>query len=325
MTEIYSTQIEHPGVWNAKDSNKESFRRTLTEKELKAFDEVLAKTRNMRPQAVTREQFVHPDLSPLLSELFETIMHGRALVLVSGITHDRYSKEDFERIYWGIGTHLGIAAVQNPKGDRLGHVCFVPVGPDNPVNRAYLGNHELVMHTDTQELVGLMCVQKAKSGGWSSFVSALSLHNEFVAERPDLLPPLYEGFYFATHEASLTDRPVTPYKIPVFCNVDNHVSCVWKPPFLKRAGDLKGGLPKALEDAMAYMTELAERPDLKLTFMLEPGEMALWNNYTVLHSRTSYEDYDDPKRKRHLLRLWLDVPNGRPVIPVYHRDLVAGA
>jgi len=324
-TEMTTTHMDHPNAWSTADiRSKDDLALPLQEEHLRAIEELLEKTRHLDPQAVTREDFDHPVLNSYLADAWDRVMHKEGIVIIQGITRERFAPEDFERIFWGFGLHWGIPAVQSPRGERLGHVRHVPVGPDNPVNRAYRGKHELTMHTDTQELVALMSVQKAKSGGYSSFVSALTIHNEIVANRPDLLPALYEGYYFATNEAQLTDQPITPYKVPVFCAVDGVVSCVWKVPFIYRAGKMNGGLPPKLEEGLEYFQALSNREDLKLHFLLEPGEIAFWNNYTVLHSRTAYEDFDEPEKKRLLLRLWLDVPNGRPVIPVYHRDLVAG-
>jgi hypothetical protein len=38
---------------------------------------------------------------------------------------------------------------------------------------------------------------------------------------------------------------------------------------------------------------------------LEPGDVQLISNHTVIHARTDYEDYPEDDRKRHLLRLWI--------------------
>ncbi|MGI9301784.1 MAG: hypothetical protein ACR2RB_03620 [Gammaproteobacteria bacterium] len=43
----------------------------------------------------------------------------------------------------------------------------------------------------------------------------------------------------------------------------------------------------------------------------------LVNNCCVFHARTSFEDYAEPDRKRHMLRLWLATPNSRPLPPIY--------
>lgn len=322
---VHRQHIDHPSAWTAKTvSGKEHFTRKLTAAQVDAIDTLLAATRHLPPQEVTRAQFDHPEVNRLLAEVQQEIMHGRGVVILSGLDRSRYSPEDLERIFWGFGTHWGRAAVQSPKGDKLGRVTFVPVGPDNPVDRTYKRNSELEMHTDTYELVGLMSVNKGKTGGYSRFVSSIAVHNDIVANRPELLDPLYEGYHFATHEASLTDQPLTPYKVPVFCNVDGQVSSHYVRAFYQRAAKITGGLPPEFEKGLDYMYQNTTRPDLMVEFLLEPGEMVLWHNYTIMHARTAFEDFEEPEKKRLLYRLWIEVPEGRPVTPIYHRDLVAG-
>ena len=46
---------------------------------------------------------------------------------------------------------------------------------------------------------------------------------------------------------------------------------------------------------------------------LEPGDVQLLSNHTVLHARTDYEDYSEPELKRHLLRLWISLPSRAPL------------
>ncbi len=50
---------------------------------------------------------------------------------------------------------------------------------------------------------------------------------------------------------------------------------------------------------------------------LEPGDIQLVHNHTILHDRTAFEDYPEPERKRHLLRLWLAPPGARPLPDAY--------
>ena len=38
-----------------------------------------------------------------------------------------------------------------------------------------------------------------------------------------------------------------------------------------------------------------------------------------MHSRTAYEDFPEPERRRHLLRLWLACEDGPPLPEVYLR------
>jgi len=308
--------ITSPGAWtNRGIGGKAGLTHRLTAAQLAAFDELLGRTRGLKPQAVSRADFRHPEIDALTAWLDETIRHVRGVALLSGVSRETHSEEDMERIYWGIGTHLGDAATQSMLGDRLGHVRHVK---DDPVARGYRGNQELTPHTDSHGMVGLMCLQRAETGGLSRIVSSLAIHNEILATRPDLLEPLYDGYYYAVSEAAFSPRPVTDDKIPVFCDVGGKVSCNYVRYFMERAAELRGEtLPAMLTEALDYFDLLAKRDDIGVEFMLEPGEMLLWHNFQMLHARESYRD--SPTHTRHLLRLWLRVENDRPVADAFQQ------
>ena len=314
MTPIHQQQIDHPSAWTARAlGGKEPLTRQLRDDELDAIDALLAQTRHLDPQRVTRDDFDHPVIDALLRELRDVLMNGRGIVIVRGVAPDRYTEDQFERIYWGFGTHLGPGAVQSAAGDKLG---YVQNNENDVVKRGYRSLRELHMHTDSYEVVGLMCVRPAKSGGLSGLVSSLAIHNEILRLRPDLLPPLYRGFRLASEEARFSSKAITDEAMPVFCSVGGKVSCMYEPSHMKNAAALlREGMPGDLAEALDYFDSVANRDDLALRFLLEPGEIMLWHNYTNLHSRTAFEDF--PERKRLLLRLWLSVPEGRPADPAF--------
>lgn len=317
MTDICRHIIDHPSAWTAAElGGKAAITRRLNAEQIAGFDALLARTVHLAPQTVTRKDFDHPVVNELVAEVRHELMDGRGVTLLSGLDPARYTPEQFERIYWGIGMHLGIPAVQSSNGDRLGRV---QEEENDPVARGYRSSAELKMHTDAYEIVGLMCIRQAAKGGQSALVSSLALHNEILRTRPEFLEPLYDGFYMALAEAQFSSKPITEERIPVFCYVDGKVSSIYSGRFMHDAArKLNVALPKGLAEAHAYMASLAERDDLALRFMLEPGEMVLWHNFLNLHSRTEFEN--DARHHRLLLRLWLSVPNGRPVVPqIYAR------
>ena len=305
----FQHKIASPAAWTHREIGDAGLTYRLTRAQLAAFDTLLARTRHLKPQQVTRADFDHPEVNALTAWVDDTIRRGRGAVLLSGLTREIHSEEDMERIYWGIGTHLGDAATQSMLGDRLGHVQHVK---DDPVARGYRSNEELTPHTDSYRMVGLMCLQRAETGGRSRIVSGLAIHNEILATRPDLLEPLYEGYYYAIAEARFSAQPVTDFKIPVFCCIDGIVSCGYSRQFIERAAELRGEpLPAKLVEALDYFDRLAESDDLSLHFMLQPGDMMLWHNFQMLHARDAYRD--SPEHARHLLRLWLRIENDRPI------------
>jgi hypothetical protein len=77
--------------------------------------------------------------------------------------------------------------------------------------------------------------------------------------------------------------------------------------------------------ALDALDDLTCRDDLLFQTRLEPGELTIINNYTVMHTRTGFEDHDEPARKRHLMRLWLSAHEPRPVVKGVRRyDLHKG-
>jgi hypothetical protein len=61
------------------------------------------------------------------------------------------------------------------------------------------------------------------------------------------------------------------------------------------------------------MDSVCERKELQTCFTLQRGDVLFLNNWTTLHRRTAFKDYEDPYLKRHLLRVWLSMPNSRPL------------
>lgn len=154
----YRHKIETPAAWTGRDiGGKAGLSCRLTPAQLTAFDAALKKTRHLKPQETTSADFDHPEIVALTRWLDDTIRHGRGAVLLSGITPETHSQEDMERIYWGIGCNLGYPVEQSSLGDRLGHVQHVK---DDPVARGYRSNEELMPHTDSYRMVGLMCLEK---------------------------------------------------------------------------------------------------------------------------------------------------------------------
>jgi len=302
--------ITDPAAWTSRSiGGKVGLTHHLTAAQLAAFDTLLARTAHLAAQDVRRDDFDHPEINALAAWLDHTIRHGRAAVIVSGLTRDAYGEDGLERIYWGIGTHLGTAVTQSTHGDRLGHVRHMQ---DDPVARGYRSNEELMPHTDSHRVVGLMCLQRGETGGYSRIVSSLAIHNEILATRPDLLEPLYDGYYYALAEAQMSDHPVTSFKIPVFCAIDGQVSCCYSPEFIHRAARLRNEpLPSRLAEALALLDSITERDDVRVKFLMQPGEFMLWHNFQMLHARDAYTD--SPEHTRHLLRLWLPIENDRPL------------
>lgn len=272
-------------------------------------------SREIALESIRRDDFPLPTLGPRLREHLREIRLGRGFVVLRGLPIQRYTDEEASIVYWGLGTHFGAAVKQNTAGDLLGHVRdFGKKWGDLGV-RGYETNGELIFHTDFSDMVGLLCLRKAKTGGLSRIASSVTVHNEISQHHPEYLPILYRGFRYIKREAVDSDSPVTGY-VPVFGQQDGFLSCrVVRERIDSACKRLNEPLTKLEKDALDYFAAVAGSDRVRLDMDLYPGDMQFLNNYTILHSRTSYLDGDSAEEKRHLLRLWLTFGEERRPLP----------
>jgi Taurine catabolism dioxygenase TauD, TfdA family len=262
---------------------------------------------------LVRGDFPLPSLGPKLATLSADLESGRGFGLLRGIPVDDFDEPTLAAMFWGIGTHLGTMIPQNARGDVLGHVRDEGLTLDNPQARGYQTRAAQSLHVDRCDVVGLMCRRKAKSGGLSRIVSSMRIYNEMLARAPWYVGVLYKAFAIDMRDEQLPGEPPVYYR-PVFSYFDGRLSSGSNYTYI-RDGQKKIGQPLTAIETEALDLFYAIAEEVVLTMDLEPGDMQFLNNYVILHDRTGYDDFDDPERKRHMLRLWIDVPNRRPLAP----------
>jgi alpha-ketoglutarate-dependent taurine dioxygenase len=172
-------------------------------------------------------------------------------------------------------------------------------------------------HNDPSDCVGLLCVRHAREGGRSMIASATSIYNRVVNEHPEYLPILHRGFPHDLRGEGVTAslNETTP-DIPVFSDFGGKISCCLNSKSSRTARDKQGRPMTGTElAAIKYIEDLAESPELCLGMDFRPGDIQFLNNYTIIHTRTAFRDDPDPDRRRLLLRLWLNLHEGRPLAP----------
>ena len=314
--EVFREPIRESAAWTAADLGpdaKARLTRRVTAAELAAMDDLLRRTRQRSPWDIAARDAT--GLEGLAEDVRAALSEGPGIIVVQGIDRSRTSKEDAERIFWAIGTFLGEANMQNPRGDRITHVKH---DKDVPQGRGYRSTAELSPHTDAYAILCLMCLDRAEKGGLTRACSALALHNEILASRPELLEPMYRGTRYASSDARGTSVGPTPLNVPLFSCVDGKVSCFYSRQNLTEATRQLGQpLDPEFAAAADYFQSLALDPRFVIEFMLDPGEILFANNYVTLHARTEFEDSE--RHTRDLLRLWLNMPAMRPVAPELHQ------
>lgn len=278
------------------------------------------RARGLDIAAITRADFPLPTLGPVLDRLRAEVVAGRGFVRLRGLPVADRPIAESATAYWGVGTYFGRARSQNAKGHLLGHVYDLGQGlsAENPHIRSYATAERQNFHIDRCDLVALLCLKRARSGGRSMLVSAMTLHNVMAERRPDLLKRLYRPFP-VDRRGEVPEGKGPFYEAPVFNAHDGLVSVLYSRSHIgwaQRFPQARRLEPEDIE-ALDMIQELASDPDLRLDMEFMPGDVQILHNHTMLHARTGYEDWPEPERKRHLLRLWLCPPDGRPLPPVF--------
>lgn len=298
--------------------------------ELNAATNRLAE-RGLGPLEFGKADFPLPTLGAKLADLLEDVEYGRGFALIRGLDVARYDIDRLSLLYWGLGAHLGEVISQNSQGDLLGKVTDMEGGRYRGGGyyeegvRGHRTNAFLAPHSDSADVVGLLCVRPAKTGGESWISSSIAIYNRIRETRPDLLAPLMEGFHYDLVGKGRTADEVTANRVPVYSWHEGLLSCRFNKQQIElgaaRTGDV---LTDEQKEAIALVEELALDKEFLLPMAFQPGDIQLLNNHTTVHSRGGFEDWDEPEKRRMLLRLWLNIPNGRPLAPDYADRLNTG-
>ena len=333
MTPISSQApiIEGPADWRAADmADAREWVINLTPEQIADIDRALKATSEIGLAEITKENFALPTFTALVAEIQDRLENGRGFVVLRGFPALDYDKDQLRKIYWGIGKHIGTAVSQSSKGDLLGDVKDFGQDVFSSAGRGYMSSQKLGFHCDTSDVVALMVLRTAKSGGLSKIASSVAVRNEIARTRPDLLEVLYQPFNWswkgqqAPGEAAYYQQPIYSEHKGKFASRDikTHIFSAHEDnPEL-------GPLSAEQKEAIALINTIAENPEFHFCMMFEPGDIQFLNNHVTLHSRTAFEDFEEEDRKRHLLRMWLSPPNSRelsPLMGAIYQDQSAGA
>jgi hypothetical protein len=267
---------------------------------------------------MTRADFPLPTVGRFLAGILDELLRGRGFVLLRGLPVERSSRRELAIAFFGLGLHMGNPRPQNAIGHVLGHVVDLGLSSRDPNVRIYQTRERQTYHTDSSDIVGLLCLHTAKRGGLSTLVSSTTIFNEMRRRRPDLLPLLFQPL--ATDRRGEVPAGMKPwFEIPVFSWHEGHLTAIYQRQYIDSAQRFAEAprLGRAQVEALDLFDDLANDPALHLHMEFAPGDVQLVHNHTILHDRTSFEDWEDPERRRHLLRIWLACAGARPLPAVF--------
>lgn len=267
---------------------------------------------------IAKEDFPLGAFGAHLEALQDKLLNGIGFEVLRGLPVARYTQETAAAIFCGIGAHLGSARSQNAAGHILGHVRDQGRDPNDPDTRIYQTNARQTFHTDSADVVGLLCLKDAQEGGDSLLVSAEAIYNRMLAERPDLLALLFDPL--ATDRRGEVPAGMKPYMtIPPLSWHEGKLTVFYQRQYIDSAQRFDGAirLTPAHVKALDMFDALANDLSLHLQMRLQPGDMQFVYNHSQLHDRTGYTDWPEPENRRHLFRLWLSLPGDRELPEIF--------
>ena len=278
---------------------------------------------------ISPETFPLTTLKPALGAILNELLDGRGFVMMRGFPVERYDIASAAIAYLGLGRHFGTLRSSNGRGHLLGHVKDVGADISQGTTRFYQTNRRLEYHTDSADIVGLLCLQTAKSGGESFIASSMTLYNEILKRRPDLLPAAFTPY--PTDRRGEVPAGMKPYfEIPIFNWHAGNLSAIYLRHYIEEAQRRFADAPRLTPEQIAVMDlidELVNDAAIHLQMSFERGDMQFLHNHQILHSCNDFENWPEPERQRHLLRLWMAPPGGRALPEVFaprYGSVVAG-
>jgi hypothetical protein len=254
--------------------------------------------------------FPLPGLAPLIAQWSMDLSEGRGFVLVHGFPIDRLSEEETSLAYAGLGVHLGVLVGQNRDGDLTTDIRDDRLEQTGEIRRLYRTRDRQDFHSDAADIIGLLCMHTAKSGGESKIVSSAAVYAEMMRCRPDLVDELRTPLQWdRQNDHREGDQPWFTLA-PIFdLNGESRIFYVgWYIRNAQRHADVPRLTERQLE-AMELLESITNDSTFHLEMEFQPGDIQLLNNGRILHAREAFEDWEDLSRRRHLIRLWLAAHN----------------
>ena len=338
MNAVMTTRMPLSGhaVWRGDEiKNSKRWIRDLPASATADLDAALVavKKQGLEWSQITRKDFPLSSLDDLLADIADELERGTGIMKLRGFPVERYDEDDLRKVYFGLATHLGTPVFQNRSGELMrairdegAHVGRTYGETKDQKGSTFLSSYArtltnggLRFHTDRTDVVGLLCVRQARAGGVSTLASTPAIHNAILARRPDLLEELFHDYWRSRFGEEGTTKE-TAYPLPIFGLRDGKFTSHYSLTFIE-AAQMAPGVPKLTDkqkEAIDVLMATAEELCFEMT--LQPGDLQLINSHVTYHGRTPFEDDHGAGMSRLLLRLWLTMPNNRP-LPKGHEIL----
>jgi len=305
--EAPTAEVSSAAAWRTADfAAPEDWSEALEEAVFAAFEDAMSfARRTCKPlDQLGPQDFPLPTLQDRIRDWRRQLARGRGFLVLRGAPVDRWDTETASLFMRGLGLQFGRLGLQNPRGDVIGEVRDTGAAARNAATRNYATNAEFRFHCDASDLVGLLCIRPARTGGESRIASSVTVFNTIMRQRPDLARRLFEPFPLDLRNEQVDGAPPVAEVVP--CAFDGAVlRTFYISDYFRSVERLAMRLSPELLELMDLYEATAADPAIGLSFRLAPGDIQILNNHVTLHARTAFEDGPGPGRL--LLRFLVSV------------------
>jgi alpha-ketoglutarate-dependent taurine dioxygenase len=286
----------------------------LTAADLDELTTAVSSTAALPLVALSRNNFELPQLAPKLASLQTELEEGCGAILIKGCDIERFSADASQRMFYGLTTHLGTAVSQSSGGDIVFNVRDEGYKTADAKTRGPNTSKRLSFHTDRCDVIAFLCLQQAITGGENQLVSSVAVYNQILSERPDLLQILSQPFYYKRHNVDAGNADAYCQQ-PIFSFCEGRFASAFLRVLVDRAYADRNTpeMTAPQKEALDFVEEVCARQTMHVEFRQEPGDILLLNNWITYHRRNAFQDHKNIAQRRHLLRIWLAMPNSRPL------------
>lgn len=307
------TRYDHPAAWTVKElmDQNDKWIYELTGEDIAELDAALQhiKSRELIVPHFGKDDFPMPKLAARLEAPFKELNFGLGIMQICGFPIEQYTKDETSAIFWGIGSYIGPPWPQNAAGHVLGDVRDQGRSLDDPTARGYQTTVEMDLHSDGADIVGLLCLNKAREGGENQIVSAVAALNKLIEIDPEAAEYMMNASFYLDWRGEEGPGEKPYYQLKLFTETAKGMTSVAIFPYVHSAQERFPEVPRLTEKDLAAMEAYEKAKwdeSLVLRVIQEPGSMLFLNNHYLMHARSTYVDHDEPGEKRHLRRLWLE-------------------
>jgi len=307
------TPFDHPAAWTAEElmAQTDKWIYELTAEDLAELDAAHReiKSRGLVAPFFGKDDFSIPKLAATIEDHRDELEFGLGIFNVVGFPIEKYTKDETSAIFWGIGSYFGPGWPQNAVGHLISDIRNTGDDLSNPDIRGYQTSAELDLHTDGADILGLVCLRKAKEGGENQIVSAVAALNKLIEIDPDAAEHLLNTTLYLDWRGEEGPGEKPYYAAKLYTETPKGVTCLSILPYVYSAQERFEDIPRLSEKDLAALEAFEKAKwdeSLVVRVLQEPGNLLFLNNHYLLHARSSFVDHEKPDEKRHLRRLWLE-------------------